>query len=131
LVWSDRASLDRLFHELFSNAVKFTQHRAVAVISVSACESNAETVVTVRDNGTGFAMGAHCQLFGLFRRLHRRDEYDGDGVGLAMARQIIQLHHGRIWVEAEVEQGAAFHFALPKPECAGNGEACGAGDSLA
>jgi light-regulated signal transduction histidine kinase (bacteriophytochrome) len=114
-VWGDRAALRRIFRELFSNAIKFTAPQPSPTVSVSASTGNGEVVIDVRDNGVGFNMGYSGQLFGLFRRLHRRKEFEGVGAGLAIAREIVQIHGGRIWAEARPDQGATFHIALPQP----------------
>jgi light-regulated signal transduction histidine kinase (bacteriophytochrome) len=114
-VWSDRLMLRRVFRELLSNAVKFSGKQPSPVISISAEEKDHETVISVRDNGTGFDAAHTSQLFGLFRRMHRKQEFAGEGAGLAIVKRIVQRHHGRIWAEAQAGQGAVFHFTLPKP----------------
>ena len=115
LVWADQDSLRRVLRELFANALKFTRDQATPSVSISGRESDTETVITVRDNGVGFDMAHTRQLFSLFQRLHRKQGFEGDGAGLAIARLIVDRHGGSIWCESSVGQGAALHFTLPKP----------------
>jgi light-regulated signal transduction histidine kinase (bacteriophytochrome) len=113
-LWCDPLALRRIFRELLSNAVKFTGTRSHPTVAISACEDEDETVITVQDNGVGFEITHASQLFVLFRRMHRKREFEGEGAGLAVVRQIVQRHRGRIWAEAQIDRGAAFHIAFPK-----------------
>ena len=104
-----------VFENLISNAVKFTRGRRPAVIEIGSSSARGETVFYVKDNGIGFGMKYVTKAFGVFHRLHRAEDYEGTGIGLATAHRIIEKHGGRIWAEAAVDQGATFYFTLATP----------------
>ncbi len=108
----DPGLMKQVFTNLVSNAVKYSRPREVAVIEVDRKERAGEIVYMVRDNGVGFDMKYVNKLFGVFQRLHRAEEFEGTGVGLAIVERIIRRHGGRIWAEAAPDQGAAFYFTL-------------------
>ena len=110
---ADRALLKQVFANLLSNAFKFTRKRDRAVVEVGCRDEEGRKVYFVRDNGAGFDMRYAGHLFGVFQRMHTREEFEGTGVGLSLAHRIIQRHGGRMWAEAEVNKGATFHFSLP------------------
>jgi len=101
-------------YNLLSNAVKFTGQKEHAEIRISATEDEAEWIVSVADNGAGFNMDYVHKLFGVFQRLHRMEEFQGTGIGLANVRRIIERHGGRVWAESVPGQGATFSFSIPK-----------------
>ncbi len=108
--------MKQVFQNLLSNAVKFTRPRSQAVIEVAQKAEDGGWVVFVRDNGVGFNMKYGDKLFGVFQRLHRAEDFEGTGVGLATVQRIIQKHGGRIWAEAELDKGATFFFTLATSE---------------
>ena len=112
----DPGLMKQVFQNLLSNAVKFTRPRAQAVIEVGQEEQDGRTVIYVRDNGVGFSMKYADKLFGVFQRLHRPEDFEGTGVGLATVQRIIQKHGGRIWAMGELDKGATFYFTLGNDE---------------
>jgi signal transduction histidine kinase len=109
----DRAMLRQVLHNLIGNAVKFSANRAEAVVSVSARADTHKIIYCVEDNGIGFDTKYAEKIFGVFQRLHRVEEYEGTGVGLAIVRRIVERHGGQVWVDAEQGRGASFFFTLP------------------
>jgi len=105
-----------LLTHLLENAAKFTRSRPQALIEVGALEENGGTTFFIRDNGIGFDMKYADKLFVTFQRLHGRPEIEGSGTGLAIAKQVVRRHGGRIWAESTVGQGSIFYFTLQPDE---------------
>jgi light-regulated signal transduction histidine kinase (bacteriophytochrome) len=97
---------------LIANAVKFTRPRPQAVIQIGRTSSGGGRAIFIRDNGVGFDMKYADKLFRVFHRLHRREDFEGTGVGLATVQRIVHKHGGQIWAEARPEEGATFYFTL-------------------
>lgn len=114
-VQGDAALLRQVWANLLANALKYSRPRQPAIIEVG-CEKDKpeETIFYVRDNGVGFEMKYATHLFGVFQRLHRAEDFEGTGIGLANVRRIISRHGGRTWAEGQPNVGATIWFTLPK-----------------
>ncbi len=115
----DRGLLRQVWANLIANAVKYSSKAARPFIQVSGRQVGAENHYSVRDNGVGFDMEYAGQLFRVFQRLHRADEFSGTGVGLAIVHRVVARHGGRVWAEGKVDHGAVFSFALPRGDQSG------------
>ena len=109
----DNVLLHDVMTNLLGNALKYSRMRDPAIIEIGSREENGEFVCFCRDNGIGFDMQFVDKLFGVFQRLHRAEEFEGTGIGLASVRRIIQRHGGRTWAEGVVNQGATIYFTFP------------------
>ena len=111
----DPALVRLALQSLLSNALKFTRPRDRSIIGIRAIEQEGQAGLAVQDNGVGFKMAYAGKLFGVFQRLHRPDEFEGNGVGLALVQRVAEKHGGRVWAEAEVDGGATFYLTLGAP----------------
>jgi light-regulated signal transduction histidine kinase (bacteriophytochrome) len=108
----DTVLIKQVFQNLIANALKFTRPRECAVIEIDGRQEEEKLVVWIRDNGVGFDMKYSDKLFGVFQRLHKAEEFEGTGIGLATVQRIISKHGGRVWAESELGKGTTFFFAL-------------------
>jgi signal transduction histidine kinase len=118
---ADRSLLKQVWQNLIDNALKYSRHRNPSIVEIgctATAKGGAQTYY-VRDNGTGFDMAYAGKLFGVFQRLHRAEDFEGTGVGLAVVQRVLQRHGGRVWAEAQPEKGATFYFSLSE---SGTGE---------
>jgi PAS domain S-box-containing protein len=114
----DPGLLKQVFANLLSNAIKYSRPRKPAVIAVGQLKGKGPPTIFIRDNGVGFNAKYADKLFGVFQRLHRKEDFEGTGVGLATVQRIVHKHGGAIWAESELDKGATFFFNLAAP-CAG------------
>lgn len=112
VIFGDRAMLQQAMLNLLDNALKFTRTIPEAIIEIGMLEKPDAPVYYIKDNGVGFDMGRQGKLFGVFQRLHRSEDFEGTGVGLAIVHRIIRRHGGKIWIEGEVNKGATVFFTL-------------------
>ncbi|MFH2218483.1 MAG: ATP-binding protein [Pseudomonadota bacterium] len=112
----DRSMVREVYLNLLSNAIKYARSETETVIEVTGKADGDENIYSVKDNGIGFDMKYKDKIFDVFQRLHKSDEFEGTGVGLALVQRIVHRHGGRLWAEGEVDKGAVFYFSLPKSE---------------
>ncbi len=112
LIQGDAGLIRILWENLIGNAVKYTQTRKKAIIEIGILASAETPIFFIRDNGVGFAPEYKKQLFKVFERLHKSDDFEGSGVGLTTVKRIVERHSGEIWADGEVDKGATFYFSL-------------------
>jgi light-regulated signal transduction histidine kinase (bacteriophytochrome) len=112
-VMSDELELGQVFQNLISNAVKFRADRAPSIEITAEGEEDGMWRLSVSDNGIGIDAKFSERIFQMFQRLHERGKYEGSGIGLAIAKKIVERHGGRIWFVSSLGQGTTFHFTLP------------------
>lgn len=112
-VEADNNLMRQVWTNLISNALKYTSKNLLTEITIDSRQENGHVVYSIRDNGVGFDMKYASKLFGVFQRLHKIEEFDGTGVGLALVHRIISRHGGKVWAESELNKGATFSFYIP------------------
>ncbi|WP_373542075.1 ATP-binding protein [Chamaesiphon sp.] len=110
---ADSTQLSQLFQNLIGNAIKFSQPDTVPQVHVSALQRENDWLFAVRADGIGIDPKFFDRIFVIFQRLHTRDEYPGTGIGLTLCKKIVECHHGKIWVDSALGQGATFSFTIP------------------
>jgi PAS domain S-box-containing protein len=113
IAWGDEKMIRQVLINLIENALKYSTPKPIIEIEAGANINEEKIVYYIRDNGVGFEMKYVNKLFNVFQRLHAASEFEGTGVGLAIVKQIIQCHGGKVWAESEVDNGSAFYFSLP------------------
>ncbi|GAB3332490.1 hypothetical protein GCM10027429_11910 [Marivirga atlantica] len=113
-VSANREDLKLLFQILLDNSLKFREHGAEVKIEIDAISDDGFWEFTFCDNGIGIPKRYQSKIFVIYKRLNKEKDYEGIGLGLSLAKKIIELHDGEIWVESEVEKGSTFHFTIPK-----------------
>jgi light-regulated signal transduction histidine kinase (bacteriophytochrome) len=110
---ADHALITQVWINLLSNAIKYSSKKENPLVEIGSERNNGEVIYFVKDNGAGFDMDYANRLFGVFQRLHKETEFHGTGIGLALVKRIVGKHHGRVWAEGRVNEGATFYFSLP------------------
>jgi len=111
-IYAYETELRLLFQNLISNGIKFKDPNKSPEIVINAKQNKCETTFTIKDNGIGIDPKYNEKIFTIFQRLHKRNEYEGTGIGLAHCRKIAELHNGNIWVESEIGKGSTFYFTI-------------------
>jgi signal transduction histidine kinase len=105
-----------VLQNLLSNALKFSRNRELPEIRIQHIRTDERDLITVRDNGVGFDAQHKEQAFGIFKRLHKAEQFEGSGVGLAIVQRIVAKHGGEVWAESALDKGTSIHVALPISE---------------
>ncbi len=108
------ATLEALMRNVISNSIKYVRSDMTPQVLITMSETDDEYIVAVKDNGIGIAKEHQDKIFGIFERLHPREEYQGTGIGLAIVEKAVQLHEGRFWLESKPGKGTTFYFSLAK-----------------
>jgi PAS domain S-box-containing protein len=115
-VLGDPGQLQRVFLNIFGNALKYQPKNSKPVIDVTVKETKKDFEISIQDNGIGIEKQHHGRVFEVFQRLHTRDEYSGTGIGLSIVKKIIKQHNGKVWFDSKFNEGSTFTFALPKKQ---------------
>ena len=111
--YADLTLLRQVWSNLLHNAAKYSRYVEQPKVQIGMLDQGGEKIYYVRDNGVGFDMDYADKLFGVFQRLHRQDEFEGTGIGLATVKRIVSMLGGHVWAEGELDEGATFYFTLP------------------
>jgi len=111
--FADPVFIKQVWINLLSNAIKFTSKKRKPKIRISGKIESLDVIYSIEDNGAGFNQHYVSKLFGVFQRLHKSDDFEGTGVGLAIVQRIIHRHCGKVWAEGVEGEGATFYFSLP------------------
>ncbi len=111
--YGDSQLLNQVMINFLSNAVKYSSKKEQPEVEITSSVKGEEVIYSIKDNGVGFDMKYYKKLFGVFQRLHRSTEFEGTGVGLAIIQRIVMKHHGRVWAESSLDNGAKFFFSVP------------------
>ncbi len=114
IVTGHQATLEALMQNLISNAIKYVEPEKQPDVLIRMSETDEEYIIDVKDNGIGIEKDYQDKIYGIFERLHTKEEFPGTGVGLATVEKAVQLHNGRLWLESEVGSGSTFHFSIAK-----------------
>jgi PAS domain S-box-containing protein len=109
----DTDMIRQVWINLISNAIKYTSRKDASYIEINSTSSGNEVIYHIKDNGVGFDMQYSGKLFGVFQRLHKMQDFQGTGVGLAIVKRIVSRHEGRVWAEGDIDSGATFYFTIP------------------
>lgn len=113
-IYADKTLIRQVFMNLISNAVKFSQFKSAPRVEINCEARDKDFVFSVIDNGVGFDKRYEHKLFGVFSRLHEKEDFDGTGVGLAIVQRIVDRHGGKVWADSRLGEGASFYFSIPQ-----------------
>jgi light-regulated signal transduction histidine kinase (bacteriophytochrome) len=109
----DTSLIRQVWSNLISNALKYSSKKEKPLIEIGRIKNDTETVFFIKDNGAGFDTKNASKLFQVFQRLHGSSDFEGTGLGLALVKNIVARHGGRVWAESELDNGATFYFSIP------------------
>jgi len=113
-IYADKIKLSQIIQNLVRNGIKFQKKDSLPQIKINVKESSEEYIFSIEDNGIGIEEDYIGDIFNIFKKLHSKDEYDGNGIGLSICQQIAEKHGGKIWVESVFGQGSTFSFSISK-----------------
>jgi len=113
-IYSYKAGITQVFHSLLDNAIKYTNEGIAPHIEINATEETDKWTFSIKDNGIGIDPEFYDKIFIIFQRLHNRNEYDGTGIGLSIAKKHVEFLGGEIWLESSPGEGTTFYFTIAK-----------------